>query len=56
MKRNYYGRRKRDHYENDSGAAYKKYKETLDKARKTSDEIERTHLYQLSEHLSLIHI
>jgi hypothetical protein len=50
MRRNYYGRRARDHDDNQSTTAWKKYKETIEKAKRSADPVEATALYQLAEH------
>jgi hypothetical protein len=50
MRKNYYGRRKK--YNNASATDYwKRYKETLEKARLCNDPIEKIHLYQKAEFL-----
>jgi hypothetical protein len=56
MKRNYYGRRRRDDQvdrkdnSTTNSTAWKKYKETIEKAERSADTIQRTSLLQLAEH------
>lgn len=56
MKRNYYGRRRRDDHvdrnksTNTNDTAWKKYKDALEKAERSADNIQRTTYLQLAEH------
>jgi hypothetical protein len=49
MRKNYYGRRKKD-YSNSANNFWKKYQELTEKARSSIDPIEKISLYQRAEY------
>jgi len=49
MRKNYYGRRKKE-YSYSANDSWKKYQELIEKAKSTIDPIEKVNLYQRAEH------